>query len=93
MTTIAFLTIALTIYLFWAVFFELTVEHVAVYYAFVGVVALSPALVASGFAICYLMADRENTRYRMEIGMILILVAVVLLATWNTIYFVCLYDH
>lgn len=67
-------------------------EDIAWWYVLIGVVLLIPAVVASAFALRFMMVNNDSRRGSMILACALVIISVVLLAVWNLIYFVAYYD-
>lgn len=88
--TIAVLIILLTILVFFEIFFMLQNDGMAWWYVFVCLCLLAPAVIGAAFCVMFIMRNRNWTRCLMVWACILFLISVVLIVSWNAIYFIFL---
>merc|ERR1719215_1222975 len=83
--------IAVTLFVFLEIFYQLLNDDIHWWYVFVGVLLAACLIVASAFAIIFFTKDTETSRSLLFTGCLLTIVGVTLVAVWSTIYFVFLY--
>jgi hypothetical protein len=83
--------IAVTLFVFLEIFYQLLNDDIHWWYVFVGVILAACLIVASAFAIIFFTKDTETSRSLLFTGCLLTIVGVSLVAVWSTIYFVFLY--
>merc|ERR1719502_2648577 len=88
---IAATIIAVTLFVFLEIFYQLLNDDIHWWYVFVGVLLAACLIVASAFAILFFTKDDEGNRTLLYTGCLLTIIGVSLVAVWSTIYFVFLY--
>ena len=83
--------LAVTLFVFLEIFYQLLNDDIHWWYVFVGVLLASCLIVASAFAVIFFTNDTETSRSLLFTGCLLTIVGVSLVAVWSTIYFVFLY--
>lgn len=83
--------IAITLFAFLEIFYELLNDDIHWWYVFVGVIICSLLLVASAFAVIFFTIDEHATRIKLRVGCMLVIIGVSLLAVWCTCYFLFWY--
>ena len=83
--------IAVTLFVFLEIFYQLLNDDIHWWYVFVGVILAACLIVASAFAIIFFTKDTETSRSLLYTGCLLTIIGVSLVAVWSTIYFVFLY--
>lgn len=91
--TIALLILILTIFAFSEIFFMLLDDNIHWWYVGVACLTLIPAVIACFFAVNFFIANRPETRTKLMVACMLIIVAAVLFAIWNMVYFLCFYKR
>jgi len=88
---IACIIIAVTLFVFLEIFYQLLNDDIHWWYVLVGVILASCLIIASAFSIVFLTNDTESSRTQLFTGCLLTIIGVSLVAVWSTIYFVFLY--
>lgn len=83
--------IAITLFVFLEIFYELLNDDIHWWYVLVGVLLASTLVVASAFAVLFFTNDNEGSRVRLNVACMLVIIGVSLVAVWSTVYFVFLY--
>jgi len=83
--------IAITLFVFLEIFYELLNDDIHWWYVLVGVLLASTLVVASAFAILFFTKDEHGSRQRLFVACMLVIIGVSLIAAWSTVYFVFLY--
>merc|ERR1712227_558496 len=83
--------IAITLFVFLEIFYELLNDDIHWWYVLVGVLLASTLVVASAFAVLFFTADTPGSRTRLHVACMLVIIGVSLVAVWSTVYFVFLY--
>merc|ERR1711988_1974841 len=83
--------LAITLFVFLEIFYELLNDDIHWWYVLVGIVLASTLIVASAFVIIFFTDDTSTSRLNMMTACILVIVGVSLIAVWSTCYFVFLY--
>jgi len=83
--------IAVTLFVFLEIFYQLLNDDIHWWYVFVGVLLAACLIVASAFAIIFFTKDTETSRSLLYTACLLTIIGVTLVAAWSTIYFVFLY--
>merc|ERR1719515_561233 len=83
--------IAVTLFVFLEIFYQLLNDDIHWWYVFVGVILAACLIVASAFAIIFFTKDTETSRSLLYTACLLTIIGVTLVAVWSTIYFVFLY--
>merc|ERR1719515_320923 len=83
--------LAVTLFVFLEIFYQLLNDDIHWWYVFVGVLLAACLIVASAFAIIFFTNDTETSRSLLYTGCLLTIIGVTLVAVWSTIYFVFLY--
>merc|ERR1719515_638252 len=91
MLFIGVLILAVTLFIFLEIFYQLLNDDIHWWYVFVGVLLAACLIVASAFAIIFFTNDTETSRSLLYTGCLLTIIGVSLVAVWSTIYFVFLY--
>merc|ERR1719230_729470 len=83
--------LAITLFVFLEIFYELLNDDIHWWYVLVGVLIAGTLVVASAFAILFFADDNPGSRTRLLVACMLVIVGVSLEAVWATVYFVFLY--
>merc|ERR1719453_2871029 len=83
--------LAITLFIFLEIFYELLNDDIHWWYVFVGIILAITLVVASAFTVVFFTKDTEASRKRLMVACILVIIGVSLVAVWSTIYFVFLY--
>ena len=83
--------LAITLFVFLEIFYELLNDDIHWWYVLVGVILASTLVIASSFTIVFFTKDDESSRGNMRVACILVIIGVSLVAIWATCYFVWLY--
>lgn len=83
--------LAITLFVFLEIFYELLNDDIHWWYVLVGVLIAGTLVVASAFSILFFTDDNPGSRTRLLVACMLVIVGVTLEAVWATIYFVFLY--
>merc|ERR1712151_1463108 len=83
--------IAVTLFVFLEIFYQLLNDDIHWWYVFVGVILASILIIASAFAIVWFTKDTESSRTKFFTACPFVIIGVSLVAVWATIYFVFLY--
>merc|ERR1712167_337430 len=83
--------LAITLFVFLEIFYELLNDDIHWWYVLVGVILASTLVIASSFTIVFFTKDTESSRGNLRVACILTIIGVSLVAVWSTIYFVFLY--
>ena len=83
--------IAITLFVFLEIFYELLNDDIHWWYVLVGVILASTLVVASAFAVLFFTSDNHGSRVRLNVACMLVIIGVSLVAVWSTVYFVFLY--
>jgi len=83
--------IAITLFVFLEIFYELLNDDIHWWYVLVGVFLATTLVVASAFAVLFFTADTPGSRARLHVACMLVIIGVSLVAVWSTVYFVFLY--
>merc|ERR1711998_197331 len=83
--------LAVTLFVFLEIFYELLNDDIHWWYVLVGVVLASTLVIASSFTIVFFTKDTDTSRSNMRVACILVIIGVSLVAVWATVYFVFLY--
>lgn len=83
--------IAITLFVFLEIFYQLLNDDIHWWYVLVGVLLASTLIVASAFAVLFFTDDNEGSRTRLNVACMLVIIGVSLVAVWSTVYFVFLY--
>ena len=83
--------LAITLFVFLEIFYELLNDDIHWWYVLVGVLIAGTLVVASAFAVLFFTDDNPGSRTRLLVACMLVIVGVSLEAVWATIYFVFLY--
>ena len=90
--TIAVLIILLTILVFCEIFFQLEDDD-PYWYVLVALCCLGPAILGAAFCVMFLMRNRNWTRILMVWATILFLISIVLVVSWDAVYYIFLDRH
>merc|ERR1719163_808735 len=83
--------LALTLFVFLEIFYELLNDDIHWWYVLVGVCLASTLIIASAFVIVFFADDNEDSRSNMKWACLLVIIGVSTVAIWSAIYFVWLY--
>lgn len=83
--------LALTLFVFLEIFYELLNDDIHWWYVLVGVILASLLIIASAFTVVFFTKDTDSSRRNMRTACILVIIGISLIAIWSTIYFVFLY--
>ena len=93
MQVIGGLTILITFYYISWNFFLILNDQVTWWFPVVTIVLLIPLYIASGLFVNWFIKDNLGSRGKLTGAIILVLVSVALVATWNVIYYVAIYKR
>ena len=93
MQVIGGLTILITFYYISWNFFLILNDQVTWWFPVVTIVLLIPLYIASGLFVNWFIKDSLGSRGKLTGAIILVLVSVALVATWNVIYYVAIYKR
>merc|ERR1711934_637535 len=88
---IGVIILAITLFVFLEIFYELLNDDIHWWYVLVGVILASTLVVASAFAVLFFTSDNHGSRVRLNVACMLVIIGVSLVAVWSTVYFVFLY--
>ena len=91
--TIALLIILITVFWFTEIFFMLLDDNIHWWYVGVACLTLIPLIIASFFAVNFFIVNRPETRTKLTVGCILVILGAVLFTIWNMVYFLKFYKH
>merc|ERR1712134_110018 len=91
MLFIGVLILAVTLFIFLEIFYQLLNDDIHWWYVLVGVILASILIIASAFAIVWFTKDTESSRTKFFTACLFVIIGVSLVAVWSTIYFVFLY--
>ena len=91
MLFIGVLILAVTLFIFLEIFYQLLYDDIHWWYVFVGVILASILIIASAFAIVWFTKDTESSRTKFFTACLFVIIGVSLVAVWAAIYFVFLY--
>lgn len=83
--------LAITLFVFLEIFYELLNDDIHWWYVLVGVVLAATLVIASSFTIVFFTKDTDSSRSNMRVACILVIIGVSLVAIWSAVYFVFLY--
>jgi len=83
--------LAITLFVFLEIFYELLNDDIHWWYVLVGVLIAGTLVVASAFSVLFFTDDNPGSRTRLLVACMLVIVGVSLEAVWATVYFVFLY--
>jgi len=83
--------LAITLFVFLEIFYELLNDDIHWWYVFVGIILAATLIVASAFTVVFFTKDTDRSRSNLRVACILVIIGVSLIAVWSTIYFVFLY--
>ena len=89
--TIGTLTLILTLVLFIEIFYLLLMDNIHWWYVLVAVILCAPIIIACAFWVVFFSNDTVDTRARLYTAVILTIITVVLVAAWNTWYFLAFF--
>merc|ERR1711998_89943 len=88
---IGIIILALTLFVFLEIFYQLLNDDIHWWFVLVGVVIAATLVVASAFIIVFFTKDTESSRGKLFTACLLVIVGVALEAIWAACYFVFLY--
>lgn len=88
---IGIIILALTLFIFLEIFYQLLNDDIHWWYVLVGVVLASLLVIASAFVIVFFTKDTESSRGKLFTSCLLVIIGVSLEAVWAACYFVFLY--
>lgn len=88
---IGIIILALTLFIFLEIFYQLLNDDIHWWYVLVGVVLASLLVIASAFVIVFFTQDDESSRGKLFTACLLVIIGVALEAVWAACYFVFLY--
>jgi hypothetical protein len=88
---IGIIILALTLFIFLEIFYQLLNDDIHWWYVLVGVVLASLLVIASAFVIVFFTKDTESSRGKLFTACLLVIIGVALEAVWAACYFVFLY--
>merc|ERR1712147_377279 len=83
--------LAITLFVFLEIFYELLNDDIHWWYVLVGVVLAATLVIASSFTIVFFTKDTDSSRSNMRVACILVIIGVSIVAIWSAVYFVFLY--
>jgi len=83
--------LAITLFVFLEIFYELLNDDIHWWYVFVGIILASCLIIASAFTVVFFTKDNDSSRSNLWVACLLVIIGVSLIAVWSTIYFVFLY--
>merc|ERR1719409_1851145 len=83
--------LAITLFVFLEIFYELLNDDIHWWYVLVGVVLASTLVIASSFTVVFFTKDTDSSRSNMRVACILVIIGVSLVAIWSACYFIWLY--
>merc|ERR1712159_745671 len=87
MLFIGCIILAITLFVFLEIFYELLNDDIHWWYVLVGVLLASTLVVASAFAVLFFTSDNHGSRVRLNVACMLVIIGVSLVAVWSTVYF------
>ena len=91
LVTIGGLTITLALVLFIEIFYLLLMDDIHWWYVLVALVLCTPLIIAVAFFIVFYSNDTDDSRSRLYVSCMFVIITVVLLAAWNTWYFLAFF--
>lgn len=88
---IGVIILAITLFVFLEIFYQLLNDDIHWWYVLVGVVLAATLVVASAFVIVFFTKDTESSRGKLFTACLLVIIGVALEAVWAACYFVFLY--
>lgn len=88
---IGVIILAITLFVFLEIFYELLNDDIHWWYVLVGVLLASTLVVASAFTIVFFTKDDDGSRRGVRTACIMVIVGVSCVAIWSACYFVWLY--
>jgi len=88
---IGVIILAITVFVFLEIFYELLNDDIHWWYVLVGVIIAATLVVASAFSVLFFTEDNDGSRVRLLTACMLVIIGVTLEAVWATVYFVFLY--
>merc|ERR1719460_2778639 len=83
--------LAITLFVFLEIFYELLNDDIHWWYVLVGVLLASLLVIASSFTVVFFTKDTDSSRSNMRVACILVIIGVSLVAIWSACYFIWLY--
>merc|ERR1719198_2737737 len=83
--------LAITLFVFLEIFYELLNDDIHWWYVLVGVLLASTLVVASAFTIVFFTKDDDSSRRGVRTACIMVIIGVSCVAIWSACYFVWLY--
>merc|ERR1711990_1384330 len=83
--------LAITLFVFLEIFYELLNDDIHWWYVLVGVLLASLLVIASAYVIVFFTDDNKDSRSQMSVACMLVIIGVSLVAVWSAVYFVFLY--
>ena len=91
LVTIGAFTFVVTLFFLVEIFYMLLVEDIHWWYVLVALVLCVPLIIASCFFVFFFSKDTDDSRSRLYVSCILAIITFVLVAAWNTTYFLIWY--
>lgn len=91
LVTIGAFTFAVTLFLLIEIFYMLLVEDIHWWYVLVALILCVPLIIACTFFILFFSNDTDDSRSRLYVSQILAIITYVLVAVWNTVYFLAFF--
>merc|ERR1712151_984908 len=88
MLFIGVLILAVTLFIFLEIFYQLLNDDIHWWYVLVGVILASILIIASSFTIVFFTKDEDSSRRKLFTACLLVIIGVSLVAVWSAIYFV-----
>merc|ERR1711981_423715 len=79
--------LAITLFVFLEIFYELLNDDIHWWYVLVGVLLAATLVLASAFTIVFFTTDDDDTRRNLRTACILVIIGVSLVAIWACVYF------
>jgi len=83
--------LAVTLFVFLEIFYQLLNDDIHWWYVFVGVILASTLVVASAFVIVFFTKDQASSRVKLFTACMLVIIGVSLIAVWNACYYLFWY--
>lgn len=91
LVTIGTFTFIVTLFLLIEIFYMLLVEDIHWWYVLVALILCVPLIIACTFFIFFFSNDTDDSRSRLYVSQILAIITYVLVAVWNTVYFLAFF--
>lgn len=91
LVTIGGLTITLVVLIFIEIFYMLLLDNIHWWYVAIAIALMIPSLISVAFWIVFFSKDTDDSRSRLYVATMFIIISVALLAAWNTWYFLAFF--